>query len=66
MDWILEGQEVSGTYHNQRFEGRVTESRVAYGGRVLHTVELTYPIELPWGSEPRTRIIVKDSEIELA
>lgn len=47
MNWQLEGQRVQGCYLEQ-FDvvGVVAESRVAYGGRVKHTVTLDQPIEV--------------------
>lgn len=62
MNWILEGQQVTARYLNEHLvTGRVEQSRVRYGGTVCHTIELEEPINV-YG-EPRTRVIVHDSEI---
>ena len=48
-NWILEGKRVGGKYlgeGGQFVMGTVTESRVAYGGTVKHTVQLDKPINM--------------------
>jgi hypothetical protein len=62
MSWNLEGSWVSGVYlETNHISGRVVESRVAYGGRVHHTVELDRPRSF-FGTE-RTHVILKQEEI---
>ena len=60
MSWILEGKQVAGKYFGQSFEGVVVESRVRYGGKVSHTIELHSPIEMRWRTEPVSRITVHE------
>ena len=64
MSWILEGKNVAGKYMEQSFEGMVVESRVKFGGKVQHTVELDHPIQLRWRKEPTTRILVDSAELD--
>ena len=47
MNWVLEGMHVTATYLDEfQVAGRVELSRVAYGGRVVHTVVLDEPIQV--------------------
>ena len=47
MNWDLEGLIVSGTYLDEIFvQGKVTLSRVAYGGDIHHHVKLDKPINV--------------------
>jgi len=46
MNWIKDGEQVSGIYYGHVFEGVVTESRVKYGGGVQYTVALHNPINM--------------------
>ena len=47
MMWNYEGMEVTGVYMETfHVVGRVELSRVAYGGRVKHTVVLERPIDV--------------------
>jgi hypothetical protein len=47
MSWNKEGQQVAGVYLNAyTVVGTVALSRVKYGGRVQHTVDLVSPIEI--------------------
>jgi hypothetical protein len=63
MNWNLEGETVSGSYMEAfPFTGKVMESRVAYGGRVKHTVALDEPI-MVYGAV-RDTIIVENLEIQ--
>jgi hypothetical protein len=60
--WNYEGMNVTGTYLNQfHVKGYVIMSRVAYGGRVKHTVVLDNPINV-YGAE-RDRVILDMSDI---
>lgn len=62
MDWNLEGQRVLGKYLAQYpVSGQVEQSRVAFGGRVHHTVVLDQPINL-FGTD-RDRVIIEHPEI---
>lgn len=45
--WILEGLTVSGNYLDSiPVEGKVTLSRVKYGGKVSHHVQLFKPVNV--------------------
>lgn len=46
-NWILEGLSVSGNYLDSiPIEGIVTLSRVKYGGKASHHIQLSKPIEV--------------------
>ena len=62
--WNLEGLTVTGKYMDYEVTGKVELSRVAYGGRVKHTVVLDEPIQLPWRSELTERVILDMAEVE--
>jgi len=58
MNWNLEGKRVNGIYLGLfPFRGLVVNSRVMYGGRVQHTIELAEPIKV-YG-DVRERILVE-------
>jgi len=60
--WNYEGLSITGSYLNQFYiSGYVTLSRVAYGGRVKHTVVLDEPINV-YGAI-RDRVILDMSEV---
>ena len=60
MSWILEGKKVSGTYLEKfPVTGTVTQSRVAYGGRVHHYIDLDTPIQV-FGRIAETVILDRD------
>ena len=61
--WNLEGLIVKGVYFGLPVEGVVTESRVKYGGKVQHTLDLFQPISLFSTSDHRTTVLLEDSEI---
>jgi len=61
--WNLEGMTVTGTYCEVPVSGKVELSRVAYGGRVKHTVVLDKPIQLKWRTESTTRVILDHTEV---
>ena len=63
-EWNLEGLTVTGKYMDHEVTGKVELSRVAYGGRVKHTVVLDEPIQLPWRSELTERVILDMAEVE--
>jgi hypothetical protein len=46
MTWDRAGQRVAGVYLGYTVAGLVTESRVKYGGRVQHTLQLDQPMTL--------------------
>ena len=57
MSWSREGKQVSANYLGlHRITGEVTESRVAYGGSVKHTVLLDEPIVV-YGTRRETIIL---------
>ena len=63
MNWNLENMRVFGTYLEEfPISGRVELSRVAYGGRVHHTVVLDSPIVV-YGTR-RDRVIIEHKDIE--
>jgi hypothetical protein len=59
--WNLEGLTVKAEYFNIPVEGVVTNSRVKYGGKVQHTVDLFFPITI-FGSE-RTSVLIEADDI---
>lgn len=63
MTWNLEGLRVNATYLEEiPVQGLVTLSRVAYGGRINHHVQLDLPINV-YGNV-RDSVIVEHSTIE--
>ena len=63
MSWNLEGMEVTASYlETYKVTGRVEMSRVAYGGRVHHTIVLNTPVSI-YGTE-RDRVIVEHGAVE--
>lgn len=57
--WNLEGLCVEAKYLDEFLvSGKVESSRVAYGGKVKHTVVLNEPLAMRWRSEPAERLIV--------
>jgi hypothetical protein len=46
MTWDRTGERVAGVYLGYTVAGVVTESRVKYGGRVQHTLQLDQPMTL--------------------
>jgi hypothetical protein len=62
MSWNREGNLICGNYMGIfPYAGRVTESRVKYGGSVLHTVKLSPPIQV-FGEVYET-ILVNEEEL---
>ena len=66
--WNLEGQTVRGAYFGLPVEGIVTlsrgvvtNSRVKFGGKVQHNVDLYFPITM-FGEE-RTTVLLDASEV---
>ena len=61
--WILEGLTVTGLYLDSiPVEGKVSLSRVKYGGKVSHHVQLIKPIDV-YGSS-RERVILDHEQIK--
>jgi hypothetical protein len=61
QSWQLEGSQVKGIYLGEfAYTGKVTLSRVKYGGRVQHTVQLDAPITV-YG-DVRDYVLVDESE----
>lgn len=57
--WNLEGLCIEAKYLDEFLvSGKVESSRVAYGGKVKHTVVLNEPLAMRWRSEPAERLIV--------
>lgn len=64
-NYAREGQLVRGKYLGcVRFVGIVKESRVKYGGKVQHYVELAAPIEV--NGRFRNEVLVNEDEIDEA
>lgn len=62
MNWNLEGKRVNGLYMGMfPYTGRVTESRVKYGGQVQHTVVVDEPFKVH--GAVRDRVLVSITEI---
>lgn len=62
--WNLEGMTVTGKYLGDVLvTGKVESSRVAYGGRVKHTVVLDEPVSFRWRQEPADRLILDHESI---
>lgn len=61
-NFCREGQFVVGNYYGNEFSGIVTLSRVKYGGKIQHTVELLLPIEVH-GTE-RGIVLCDEDEIK--
>lgn len=63
MNWNLENLYVSGKYMGEfPITGKVTLSRVKYGGGISHHIELNTPVTV-YGSV-RDNVILEHSEIE--
>jgi hypothetical protein len=59
MKWDLTGERINGMYMGLwPYTGTVIESRVKYGGKVQHTVQVDEPFKV-YG-EVRERILVED------
>jgi len=57
MNWDRTGEIIRGVYLDKhRYLGKIISSRVKYGGRVQHTVELFEPITV--FGEQRTRLLI--------
>lgn len=64
MSWNREGQVVTGLLlGDYRCVGRVTSSRVKYGGKVQHRVELLEQLTLPWSQDPRSHVLLDEEEL---
>lgn len=63
MNWNLENLYVSGKYMGEfPITGKVTLSRVKYGGGISHHIQLNTPVKV-YGSV-RDSVILEHSEIE--
>jgi hypothetical protein len=63
MNWNLEGLRVEATYlEHFPIVGKVTLSRVAYGGRVMHHVTLDQPITV-YGAI-RGDVVIDHAQVE--
>jgi hypothetical protein len=63
MSWVLEGKKVRGLYLGSiMIQGMVEESRVAYGGRVLHSVRSDAPPVLPWSVTDSDRLFILEDK----
>ena len=63
MSWNLDGLTIGATYlEDYLVTGRVESSRVAYGGRVLHTVRLARAINV-FGAD-RDTVILDERELD--
>lgn len=64
MNWNIEGSVIIAKYLGVSVKGLVVESRVKYGGKIQHTVELEKAVTLPWRTEPVSgRLLIEDEEI---
>lgn len=64
MSWNMEGKTVVAKYLGRiTCTGVVESSRVKYGGKVQHTVNLDEAITLRWRSEPVTRVLIDEDEV---
>ena len=64
MGWNKDGSTVRAMYLSEYpVVGKVTESRVSYGGKVLYTMELDQPLYLPFAGEPRETVIVNEDQV---
>lgn len=69
MNWNLEGSLIEGVYLGDiPVSGIVTESRVAYGARIKHTVELSHGFHRERGNIGREQgevVILEDHEVTM-
>jgi len=50
-------------YMGTHVHGHIVSSRVKYGGKLQHTVELVLPVQFHWRSEPTTVVLITDDKI---
>ncbi len=62
-NWVKEGKVIVANYMGTVVHGTVESSRVKYGGKVQHTVELLHPVQFRWRNEPTTRVLINEDEI---
>lgn len=61
MSWNLEGKRINGLYLGLfPYCGRVVESRVKYGGNVLHTVVIDEPIKVYGDVRERINVVAEE------
>ena len=63
MGWIKDGEHITANYMGEMVSGIVESSRVKYGGKVQYTVNLDRPIRLRWRSEPKSIVLIDETEI---
>lgn len=67
MNWNLEGLYITGLYMGEyRVSGKVSLSRVAYGGAVQHYVSLDKPLNILGGAVKREsgeRVIIDHANV---
>jgi hypothetical protein len=61
-NWDMTGKVIVGNYIGKyKVVGKVTNSRVKYGGGVQHMVELTRPVTIM--GTVRTHLLINDNEV---
>lgn len=61
MTWNLEGKRVRAAYLiDMPVVGTVLESRVMYGGRIQHRIQLDTPLAMRWRTEPANQVLVEN------
>ena len=63
MNWDLSNLYIDATYLDIPVVGKVVLSRVAFGGRVKHTIVLDPPLKLSFSNELRDRLIVDHENV---
>ena len=62
-NWIKDGERITANYLGTQVSGTVIDSRVKYGGKVQYTVNLDKPVQFRWRSEPTSRVLIDNDEI---
>ncbi len=60
-NWNLEGKTVGGFYMGHYVRGIVKQSRVAYGARVKHYIDLLAPLDL--FDSIRTDVVIEHNDL---
>jgi len=50
-------------YMGTHVHGHIVSSRVKYGGKLQHTVELVHPVQFAWRSGPTNVVLITDDKI---
>lgn len=50
-------------YMDTHVHGYIVSSRVKYGGKLQHTVELVHPVQFAWRNEPTSVVLITDDKI---